>query len=124
MRNRSRLVREINDADFLLRKVTGKGVADLAKLAWNTWGNRAMQYLRQIPQVKQDDVDDLKDCRLFGADNFFHYNVFRLAVRIFREEHHPDRFISSEQKQQHQEIFKQGEAASARICQRRGWKIP
>lgn len=121
---RQRKMREqINDADFILKKVTGKGILDYGKMIYDLFGKGAVESFTKRPEEEERDREDLIDCRLLGADNLYSYRVFKFAVRVFREENHPDRFPAALKPVQ-EERFKMGEGAIARICQRRGWRVP
>lgn len=118
--------RQVSDADFVLRKITGKGISDYAQIAWNLWGKAAVDVLIAGPVEKtsEREPEDLADCRLLGADNFYSYKVFKFAAKFFREEHHPDRFPNPGDRPRQEETFKHGEQAITRICEKRGWPPP
>ena len=118
---------QIKDADFVLRKVTGKGIDEYVRLAWNLLGQEVLNNLsgkRTAAPGEIIDQEDLRDCQLLGADNFYSEKVFHFAARVFRVENHPDKFLNPADKARQEEAFKQGEQAIGRICQRRGWKVP
>lgn len=119
-----KFAQEVKDADFVLKKVTGKGLSEYAKMLWDLWGKETFESLIARPQLEDQDRQDINDCRLLGTDNFYSYKVFQFAVKAFRSENHPDRFCNLEEKTRQEELFKQGEQAISRICERRGWKVP
>ena len=125
----TRIARRINDVDFILRKLFGIKIeqvgSHLAKQFYNTYGRRIAEAIKiTAPSLSDEEYEDLLDCQVLGADNFHSYKVFKMAAKIHREEHHPDHFTTSAEKDLHERLFKGGESAIQRICQRRGWKIP
>ena len=119
---KKRLAGQIGDADFILKQITGKGITDYGKMLWQLWGKDVTE--AAVSNAQDIDEEDRKDCRLFGADSFYAYPVFKFAVKLFREKHHPDRFLLAGDKAREEKIFKQGGQAISRICERREWKVP
>lgn len=116
---------DLHDLDSVARLVTGKGVGHYAKMALDLFGKQAMTLLMagSLEAELEQDEQDLADCQMFGADNFYSERVFHFAAKFFRTNNHPDRFRPADRAQQEQ-VFKEGEQAIQRICEKRGWKVP